>query len=350
MLPLIKSRQPVTIEPVDTSLFTGNYSYYLGRKDKLILSKDRSFQIIEGNPSLTPIFPAEPDGSLVIANLTHTPYTGYVPTEAPTGVVPDLSVDKVKHKRYTMQDIAGLETRINQVEYYTSLNALEQSATGMQIPDAYGINRFKNGIMTDDFSSYATADTLNTDYAATINRRERKMTATQAVKNFPLKDAVLAYNMGLPDSTTEAALNYTINYDGYVNYFTLPYSTANAVTQRIASRTVNVNPFAYSTREGTLTLSPNVDNWVDTNYSPALLITDPNLQIFRANSQAINVLSAGDWKTISGTSYSVFNGATIGHGINPSPFGFVGLGPDEQGRPLPAPSESARGLRRSRTA
>ena len=132
--------------PIDTSLFTGNYSYYLGRKDLLVLSKDRSFQIIEGSPSLNPIFPSQPDGSLVIANLTHTPYTGYVPTEAPTGVVPDLSVDKVKHKRYTMQDIAGLETRINQVEYYTSLNSLEQSATSMQIPDAYGVNRFKNGI------------------------------------------------------------------------------------------------------------------------------------------------------------------------------------------------------------
>jgi len=54
-----------------------------------------------------------------------------------------------------------------------------------------------------------------------------------------------------------------------------------------------------------------------------LLITDPNLQIFRANSQAINVLSAGDWKTISGTSYTTsYN--QIGHGENWSPFGFVG--------------------------
>ena len=204
-----------------------------------------------------------------------------------------------------MQDIATLENRINNVEYYSSLSMLEQKAQNLQISDAFGLNRFKNGILVDDFSSYATADTLNTDYAATINRRERRLTATQSVKNFPLKDATLAYNMGLPDSATEASLNYKINYDGYVNYFTLPYTTANAVTQRIASRTVNVNPFAYATREGTLTLSPNVDNWVDTNYAPALLITDPNLQIYRANAQAVNVLSAGDWKTISGTSYSI---------------------------------------------
>jgi hypothetical protein len=309
--------------PVDLTTFTGDYTYYLGRKDKLILSKDRSFQIVEGSPAIYPLFPAEPDGSLVIAKLTHNPYTGYIPTEAPAGFVSDLSIEKVKHKRYTMQDIAGLENRINQVEYYTSLSMLEQKAQNLQISDAFGLNRFKNGILVDDFSSYATADTNNDDYSATINRRERRLTATQAVKNYPLKALATAYNMGMPSAATSAALGYSIKTDGYINYFSLPYTTANAVTQRIASRTVNANPFSYATREGTLTLSPNVDNWVDTNYSPALLITDPNLQIFRANTQAINVLSAGDWKTISGTSYTTSQ-TVEGHGINWSPFGYVG--------------------------
>ena len=311
--------------PVDLSQFGVNtFTYYLGRKDKLILTKDKSFKMIEGTPSINPIFPSEPDGSLVIAELTHNPYTGYIPTEAPNGYVSDLSIQKVKHKRYTMQDIAGLEQRINNIEYYTSLSLLEQKASSLQISDAYGLNRFKNGILVDDFSSYATADTLNNDYNATINRRTRQLTATQNVKNFPLKSLALAYNMGLPSSATSSALSYAINNDGYVNYFSLPITaTANVATQKFASRTVNVNPFSFSTQEGTLSLSPNVDNWVDTNYAPALLITDPNLQVFRANAGALNVLSAGDWQTISGTSTSSTTN-TIGHGINPSPYGYVG--------------------------
>ena len=312
--------------PVDLSQFGVNtFTYYLGRKDKLILTKDKSFKMIEGTPSINPIFPSEPDGSLVIAELTHNPYTGYIPTEAPNGYVSDLSIQKVKHKRYTMQDIAGLEQRINNIEYYTSLSLLEQKASSLQISDAYGLNRFKNGILVDDFSSYATADTLNGDYSSTINRRTRQMTATQNVKNFPLKSLALAYNMGLPSAATSAALGYAINTDGYVNYFSLPItSTANVATQKFASRTVNVNPFSLSTQEGTIQLSPNVDNWVDTNYAPALLITDPNLQVFRANEGALNVLSAGDWQTISGTSTSSTT-FTVGHNINPSPFGFVGF-------------------------
>jgi hypothetical protein len=308
--------------PIDMSTFTGYYNYYLGRNDKLVLTKDKTFQIIQGTPSLNPLYPSEPDGSLVLAKLNLDPYTGYLPTEAPAGFVPNLSLEKVKHKRYTMEDIAGLEKRINNVEYYTSLSQLEQSATSQQISDAYGLNRFKNGIIVDDFSSYATADTLSADYSAAINRRERKMTAGQTVKNFPLQSLATAYNMGSPSADTIKNLGYNISSDGYVNYFTLPYSTANVFSQKLASRTVNVNPFAYVTREGVLTLTPNMDNWVDTNYAPSLLITDPNLQVFQASNN-INVLSVGDWKTVSGTT-DTSTTFTIGHVINPSPFGYVG--------------------------
>ena len=308
--------------PLDMSTFTGYYNYYLGRNDKLILTKDKTFQIIQGTPSLTPLLPSEPDGSLVIANLTLDPYTSYLPTEAPAGFVSNLGIEKVKHKRYTMEDIAGLEKRINNVEYYTSLSQLEQSATSQQISDAYGLNRFKNGIVVDDFSSYATADTLSADYLATINRRERKMTAGQSVKNFPLQSLAMVYNMGSPSLTTISNLGYNISSDGYVNYYTLPYTTANVFSQKLASRTVNVNPFAYVTQDGVLTLSPNMDNWVDTNYAPSLLITDPNLQVFQANNN-VNVLSVGDWKTISGTT-DTSTTHTIGHGINPSPYGNIG--------------------------
>jgi len=316
--------------PVDGTSFITDYQYYLGRKDKLVLTKDRSFQIVEGTPSINPIFPSEPDASLVLANLTHEPYTGYIPTETPEGTVSDLSIEKVKHKRYTMKDIAGLESRINGIEYYTSLSMLEQKASSLQISDAYGLNRFKNGIMVDDFSSYAVADTLSDDYKATINKRTRQLTATQNIKNYPLKALALTKNLGLPSTATSSALGYNISQSSYINYFTLPItSTANVATQRFASRTVNANPFAYATQSGTLELSPNVDNWVDTSYSPALLITDPNLQIFRATAGEINVLSAGDWQTVSGTTTVSEIRNTVNHNWSQNwGFGF-GVGKQE---------------------
>jgi hypothetical protein len=293
--------------PVDGTLFLCNYFYYLGRKDLLVLTKDRNLQIVEGSPSLNPNIPVGPDASLVIANIEHRPYTGYLPSEIPNGVG-DLSVQKVQHKRYTMQDIAGLDSRIGQIEYYTALSALEQSTSNQQITDAYGLNRFKNGIMTDDFSSFATADTVNMDYSAGINKRTRQMSALQKVNNFPLKNLALAYNLSTPSTSLLSSLDYSITTDGIINYFSLPYTTANVVTQKYASRTTNINPFSVTTSTGVVSLSPNVDTWVDNNYAPSLLITDPNLQVFQSSNN-ISVLSVGDWKTVSAT--TVLSGTSI---------------------------------------
>ena len=286
--------------PADLSTFVCDYSFYLGRKDKLVITKDKKIDIIEGAPGLNPNDPNVPDNSLVLAELLHNPYTGYVPTETPAGSLPDLSVNKLQHRRYTMSDIAGLDSRINQVEYYTSLNLLEQNANSLQISDAYGLNRFKNGIMVDDFSSLSATETGNPDFKANINRRTKQLTSTQDVYNFPLKSYALAYNMGAATPASISALNFAVHKDGFNNHFSLPYTTTEIASQRLASRQVNVNPFAVSSSKGVVSLSPNVDNWVDTKYQPSLLIVDPNLQVWQSGSN-LNVMQVGDWQTISGT-------------------------------------------------
>lgn len=293
-----------TFLPVDLGLFyCGQYNYYLGRKDKLIINKDREISILEGVPSINPIFPTESEGSLVLANLTHRPYTGYIPTELFLGVS-DLSIEMIQHKRYTMQDISELEGRINRIEYYTSLNTLEQAATGIQIQDAYGLNRFKNGILVDDFSSFETVDSSNPDFRSSLNRRLRQVSSIQGVNNYSLTNLLMAYNMNSPSTTLQNSLSYKIRKSGLVNNYLLPYTTDRLINQFLASRTVNVNPFAVTTARGVLGLSPNVDNWVDTNYNPSILITAPGLQIYSntlLEDIPISLLSVGDWQTISST-------------------------------------------------
>jgi hypothetical protein len=314
--------------PVDSSSFICDYSYYLGRKDKLILTKDKSLQIIEGSPSLNPLLPNEPDGCLVLASITHRPYTSYVPTELVSGLS-DLSIEQTQHRRYTMSDIAGLDTRINRIEYYTALNVLEQNANSLQISDAYGLNRFKNGIMVDDFSGYSASDANITDFNASINRRTKRMTASQTVINYPLKNLALVYNMNNPSPSYISSLNFYRSTNGFTNYFMLPYTSTNMASQKLASRKVNLNPFSVSNAKGTISLSPNVDNWVDTTYSPSLLITDPNLHIWQS-SDTISTLSAGDWQTVSGTTTllkttSAVTGSSTrnvpNHGAFDGPFG-----------------------------
>ena len=281
--------------PVDLTEFSSDYNFYLGRYDKLVLSKDRLFEIVQGTPSVNPLSPIEPDGSLVIANLYHDPYTAYIPGEV-TGILPNLSIERIKHKRWQMSDISALESRVNNIEYYTALNLLEKGASSLQIPDGNGLNRFKNGILVDDFSNYAASDTALTDYYVTVNRRTKQMTAAQTVQNFPLQSLSLVYNMGQLDAVSANNLGFKISKSSASNFFTLPYVTANVVTQRIASRTTNLNPFLVALNQGIVTLSPPMDNWVDTQKAPDLLIVDPNLQVYRASDQ-VNVLQVGDWKT-----------------------------------------------------
>jgi hypothetical protein len=311
--------------PTNLTSYISNYSYYLGRKDYIVLTKDKSFQIINGTSSVNPSFPTQPDGSLLVAKLTLDPFTAYIPGENPNGTLPNLSVESVQHKRWSMQDITDLQTRINNIEYYTALNSLEQRASSTQIPDVNGINRFQNGILVDDFSSFSTADTSNPDFSASINKRTRQLSAAQSVDNFPLYSQFVLNSAGNANANPASfAVN---NVNRTTNIFTLPYSTTNVVSQRFASSTVNVNPFSVSIVQGVMDLNPPMDNWVDNTKSPDLLIVDPSLQVFQ-QSNTVNVLNTGDWKVVPGTTSTSVSQLTssfnrVNHGAFNGPFGTV---------------------------
>jgi hypothetical protein len=290
-----------TLIPIDQASFTSDYSYYLGRKDLVVLTKDAEIQLVEGVPSVTPQFPPEPSNGLVLAKLTHDPYTAYIPGQA-AGVVPNLSIVPVQHKNWSMQDISGLQTRINNIEYYSSLNLLEQSTSALQIPDALGLNRFKNGILVDNFSTFGVADTYNENFAASINTKTNTMTAALDVKNFQLQNLSLldSKNNGLLADASQTALGYRVSKSGRTNVITLPYTQQEVVTQKLASRDVDVNAFSLRNTEGTTELTPPLDNWIDTTTEPSLLFIDPTLKAYKAtNSQ--NLLYLGDWQSIPGT-------------------------------------------------
>ena len=58
-----------------------------------------------------------------------------------------------------MKDIGALERRLDQVEYYTSLNLLETDTYNTKILDKDGKDRLKNGFTVDDFSDHGKSDT-----------------------------------------------------------------------------------------------------------------------------------------------------------------------------------------------
>ena len=56
----------------------------------------------------------------------------------------------IQVKRFTMKDIQGLEERIDNLEYYTSLSLLESDTKSLFIANSTGADRFKNGSLCPD--------------------------------------------------------------------------------------------------------------------------------------------------------------------------------------------------------
>lgn len=288
--------------PQDQSNFLCDYTYYLGRKDRLVLTRDKSFQIVSGNPSPNPLLPAQPEGSLLIANITHDPYTAYLPSETPTGYVPNMTFEKSSHRRWTMNDISELQNRMNNIEYYTALNLAEQNANALQVTDANGLNRFKNGILVDNFTTNGVAATGDKDFNASIDRVNGRMSASQTVQNYILQSQIGYKTMGLPSASADDLGFKMHSIGGTTQIFTLPYASQPLITQQFASSTVSVNPFATDNYEGTCQLNPPIDNWVDNTKQPDLLITGVGVY---QQSNTLNTLAVSNWQTITGSNKTV---------------------------------------------
>ena len=295
--------------PNNLSGYINEYHYYLGRKDKLVLTKDSNFLIIEGTPSVSPKLPMEPNGSLVLANLTHDPYTALLPGQDDNLVPANLSINKIVHKRWIKSDITDLQKQVENLEYYTSLSILEQNAQSLQVPDVNGLNRFKNGILVDDFSSFGVIDTTDPSYAANVNIRKKQLWPIIDVDNYQLQNPQVLNSLGTLANTNSFAIS---SLQGTTtNIFTLPYTTANVVTQQLASNTISVNPFSVAIYEGVATMNPPMDNWVNPKETPAILINDPIMQISQA-PRGLTYINAGDYHSLPGTTSLLASAETIG--------------------------------------
>ena len=77
-----------------------------------------------------------------------------------------------------MRDIGNLERRIENVEYYTQLSLLEAAAENLQIQDADGFDRFKNGFIVDNFTGHNIGDVGNVDYKAAMDMAKGELRPT----------------------------------------------------------------------------------------------------------------------------------------------------------------------------
>jgi hypothetical protein len=225
-----------------------DYSYYLPRKDKITLTQDRTFKVLTGNPSLTPVAKPDDDLGMTLYELNISPYT-FFPT--------DVKIRYFENKRYTMRDIGRLEKRIGNLEYYSLLNTLEKSAADLTVLDSDGLERFKNGILVDSFRGHQIGDVGNIDYNCSMDFEKGE-----------LRPFFTANALGfIVDTSTATANLYAGN-----TVVSLPFTSSNLIAQNVSSRSLAVNPFNLNFYSGAISLFPASDYWIDTENRPDVLV------------------------------------------------------------------------------
>ena len=244
----------------DESLTLG-YSYYMGRIDKIFLSKDGFFELKQGASSDFPVAPDTPGGSFTVATIYNRPYIHNASQE--TAVV------LAKHKRYTMFDISRLETRLKNVEFYTQLSLLETDTANLNIKDAVtGLDRFKSGFFVDNFRSHGSHSIVHPNFRASIDKASGHLRPLHYTHGI---DLLLGSEQVIGIGTTanpNADLTQVSDLQSNAlrrtgDVVTLDYSEAEFIKQRFATRTENVNPFAVINWVGVANLNPASDVWVD---------------------------------------------------------------------------------------
>ena len=262
----------------DESILT-TFSLYLGRIDRIYLSKDGKFQVKYGTPAEKPEKPVSVDDALEIATIELPPYLYSVS---------DASIKFLEHKRYRMSDIKNLENRIKNLEYYTSLSLLETNVSNLFIPDSSGLNKFKSGFFVDNFTSILPQES-GVEIKNSIDVRNKELRPKHYTNSIDLIFGPVE-NVD-PTLDLSSSIIEGINIRKTGDIVTLDYAEVEWLKQQFATRSESVTPFLLNFWEGTLELTPSSDNWVDTvRLESKIIETEGNYaQILSDATRTLNV-------------------------------------------------------------
>lgn len=236
------------------NITTTSIQYFVPRFDVVYIDKNGTISVINGIPQDIPLIPKIPENCMEIATLLVPAYTDSIDK---------ISLKRAQNFRYTMKDINTLENRVKSIEYFSTLNALENSLLTYDVIDPVtGLNRFKSGYLVDNFENPFTINDFFNRYN-TSSFTERKLTSQTEFHDT---------NMNLVSNSSD----YQIT-NGQI---TLPYSEVEMISQNTSTRITNVNPFMVFSWEGKMTITPSIDSWVETEDLPT---------IYNTTSETVNV-------------------------------------------------------------
>ena len=249
-----------------------DFEHFLPRLSALYMGTDGEFKLIDGIPAEDPQEPAALDNAMKLAVISLSAFT-FTPD--------DVTIVREQTQRFTMRDIGKLQDRIENLEYYTSLNLLERDAESLEITDVNGFNRFKSGFIVDNFAGHKIGDTVHPDYKISIDMQNNELRPKCVMKAAKLVEK----------STTDSART-TAGYQKTGTLLTLPYTNKDFITQPYATRTENIQSALIYEYLGKINLTPSGDEWFETEVAPALIVN------VDGNFDAVTTATSGSLGTV----------------------------------------------------
>lgn len=271
--------------PDPESVLTASFSFNLPRKDKVVLTRDGEFKVLEGVSSLNPQTPADAPHAMTLATVELAPYPSLSTYASRVYDREDYAavLRLVDNRRYTMRDIGDLEQRVNRLEYYTALTIAENRAANMLIQDSSGNAMLKKGILVDAFDGHDVGNVFDADYYAAIDTKNKVLRAPYDISNIQFE---------LDNNTDETIV---IDYEDpgeSTSYLTI-------AENRFASKSrVCGNALLGNYMSGTLRLDPPQLAWVDVNVRPDVQVNYNGINDgWEFNSNSFSIHWNG-WQTI----------------------------------------------------
>jgi hypothetical protein len=217
--------------------------YYLPRIDKLVLSKDKEFRVIQGKSAPQPLPPEDLDDAMTLYTLYLPPYVADIR---------EIRTKYIENRRFTMKDISSIEKRLQKVEFFVSLNNVEKLALSDKTQYEDGTEKEKFGIVGENFRTFNIADFNNDDFRV-------------ALENGFMIPTMRTVPLGFkPLSLSDTTLNKKT--------VSLQFTETPAISQPLVSnKGVGVQPFLFGQFNGSVELKPDTDYWTAEDLKPEII-------------------------------------------------------------------------------
>jgi hypothetical protein len=242
---------------------------YPSRIDAVTIDSYGKIKIVKGNAKEFPVPPKVGNNEMVIAEINIPGRPALTQNEAGQQYKPESAITLRQKgiKNYTMKDISKIDRKVESLEYYVTLNQIEQDVQNLNILDSSGLTRFKNGYLVDGFKDLSIANLENPNFNAAV-AFDREI-LTPSVRTFPID---LKYTTAI-NSTLFPSNNFaeiaTLSRNAHVSIINQPYATN--------SRNCVSNFYKYA---GAGVLSPSHDAVHDTVADPIPNVIDNVAEMF----------------------------------------------------------------------